>query len=168
MKGKENKHINAFRQKKLETGETVKGHLEGWIGELMGKGEKVQHNGQFVLTSERVCFYRKGILGEVFETIPLSKVSSVETVSLLGYRVLRIHTAHDALEFKTFEAKPLFDAVRQRLEALRHGPREMSGASAPQGESLMDQLKKLGELHITGVLTDDEFSAKKAELLAKL
>ena len=31
-----------------------------------------------------------------------------------------------------------------------------------------DELKKLGELHATGVLTDDEFQAKKAELLKRL
>jgi hypothetical protein len=32
----------------------------------------------------------------------------------------------------------------------------------------LDQLKKLGELHSAGVLTDEEFAAKKAELLRKL
>jgi len=33
---------------------------------------------------------------------------------------------------------------------------------------ITDQLRKLGELHAAGVLTDEEFSAKKAELLARL
>ncbi len=32
----------------------------------------------------------------------------------------------------------------------------------------MAELKKLGELHDAGVLTDDEFSAKKADILAKM
>ena len=31
-----------------------------------------------------------------------------------------------------------------------------------------DQIKKLGELHASGVLTDDEFQAKKSELLKRL
>ena len=32
----------------------------------------------------------------------------------------------------------------------------------------MDQIKKLGELRDAGFLTNDEFNAKKAELLARL
>ncbi|MBM4470923.1 hypothetical protein GS502_16780 [Rhodococcus hoagii] len=32
----------------------------------------------------------------------------------------------------------------------------------------MEQLTKLGELRDAGVLTDDEFNAKKAEILARL
>lgn len=36
------------------------------------------------------------------------------------------------------------------------------------GADITDQLKKLGELHATGVLTDEEFQAKKADLLKRL
>jgi hypothetical protein len=32
----------------------------------------------------------------------------------------------------------------------------------------MEQIKKLGELHAAGILTDSEFGTKKAELLARL
>lgn len=38
-------------------------------------------------------------------------------------------------------------------------------AAAPEPD-LMDQLQKLGELHASGVLTDEEFAAQKAKLLA--
>ncbi|MEG3181864.1 hypothetical protein [Sphingomonas sp. LT1P40] len=75
MKQQDNKHIITFRQAKLKPGEIVEHHLEGWIGEMMGKGDKTQRNGQFVLTNERACFYRKGLLGEVLETIPLGKIT---------------------------------------------------------------------------------------------
>ena len=38
----------------------------------------------------------------------------------------------------------------------------------PQGDqsSVIEQLKQLGELHSQGILTDDEFAAQKAKLLA--
>lgn len=39
---------------------------------------------------------------------------------------------------------------------------------APQAESVADKLRQLAELHAEGILTDDEFSAKKAELLDRL
>jgi len=40
-------------------------------------------------------------------------------------------------------------------------------ASPPQpGQSTIDQLKELGELKAQGILTDEEFAAQKAKLLA--
>jgi len=38
-------------------------------------------------------------------------------------------------------------------------------APAAGGEDTMAQLKELGELHESGVLTDEEFAAQKAKLL---
>ena len=46
-----------------------------------------------------------------------------------------------------------------------------AGAAAPVGvkpEDVMATLEKLGELKAKGILTEDEFNAKKAELLKKL
>ncbi len=168
MEGKDNKHINTFRQSKVKPGESVEAHLEGWIGEMMGSGDKTQHNGQFILTNERVCFYRKGLLGEVFETIPLSKITSVETLSLMGYRVVRLHTSHDELAFKTFEAKSLFDAANERLEELRRRPASEPGTSAAAAESIPSKLKELAELRDAGIVSEHEFATKKAELLSRL
>jgi hypothetical protein len=39
-------------------------------------------------------------------------------------------------------------------------------APAPAGESVIDQLKELGELKSQGILTEEEFAAQKAKLLA--
>lgn len=168
MTEKEDKHIKTFRGSKLKSGEAVEAHLRGWTGKIMGTWGERQRNGQFVLTSERACFYRKGFLGEICETIPLSKITSVETSSLLGYRVLRLHTSHDELAFKTFASKSVFDKVHDRLESLRHQPNIAQAPALERTEPVTDQLKKLGELRDAGTLTEDEFSAKKAELLARL
>lgn len=39
-------------------------------------------------------------------------------------------------------------------------------AAPPAGASTIDQLKELGELKDQGILTEDEFAAQKAKLLA--
>jgi hypothetical protein len=46
----------------------------------------------------------------------------------------------------------------------------VSHPSRPQEKSpaALDQLQKLAELHQAGILTDDEFDTKKAELLSRL
>ncbi|MBK5265135.1 MAG: SHOCT domain-containing protein [Alphaproteobacteria bacterium] len=165
MKGIDTKHVTAFRAAKLKSGEQILAHLEGWVGDVMGKGDKTQRNGQFILTNERACFYRKGLMGEVFETIPLPKITSVETLSRMGWRVLRLHTSHDELAFKTFEAKESFEQVYELLEQHRHQTPASPGTSQSDP---MEQLKKLGELRDSGLLTEDEFAAKKVTLLARL
>jgi len=167
MSKQDNKHIRAFRHEKLMPGETLEAYIKGWLDKKTGQDGLIQHNGQFVLTSKRACFYSKAPFEEIFETIPLSKITSVETSSLMGYRVLRVHTAHDDLEFKTLEPKAQFDKVLTHLERLRNEPEGGSVAIA-SAESITHHIKKLGELRDAGLLTNDEFNSKKAELLARL
>ena len=121
MGKQDNEHIGIFRQDKLMPDETLEAHIKGWLDRKTGQGV-IQHDGQFVLTNKRACFYSEAPFEEIFETIPLSKITSVETSSLMGYRVLRVHTAHDDLEFKTLEPKDLFDNVVANLERLRNQP----------------------------------------------
>ena len=45
---------------------------------------------------------------------------------------------------------------------------ELSAKAAAVAEMWMDQIKKLAELHQEGILTDEEFTAKKQELLSRL
>ncbi len=37
--------------------------------------------------------------------------------------------------------------------------------AAPSGDDQIEQLEKLGDLHAKGILTDEEFAAKKAQIL---
>lgn len=39
---------------------------------------------------------------------------------------------------------------------------------AIMGNMLIEQIRELGKLHSDGIITDEEFAAKKAELLARL
>lgn len=60
--------------------------------------------------------------------------------------------------------------TRRRMNRRDAGAPEPAAAAPAQDSSSdpMEELKKLGELHKAGVLTDEEFSAKKAEILAKM
>jgi hypothetical protein len=42
------------------------------------------------------------------------------------------------------------------------------GSDGPAAVDIPDQIRKLGELREAGLLTDDEFTAKKTELLERL
>lgn len=53
-------------------------------------------------------------------------------------------------------------AAQQQYEA---PPPPAPAAPAGGGEDMIAMLKQLGELHASGVLTDEEFAAQKAKLL---
>jgi hypothetical protein len=68
-------------------------------------------------------------------------------------------------------APEIGDYVRQKIAS---GPAQALAAAAPQAgpsasaESPMDQLKKLAELRDAGIVSNEEFEAKKAELLGRM
>ena len=164
---KESKHVVKFKQSHLNPEEKVVAWGEGYIGEMMGSGDKSQHNGVLIVTNERAAFYRKGILGEILETIPLKKITSLERKSMMGHRTIRMHTSHDQLEFKTFEKNKEQELVGA-IESGREEPKpELKPHALPKSDP-MDALKKLGELKELGVITEEEFQEKKVVLLEKL
>ena len=117
---KESKHVNAFKNRHARGNEQVRAWAVGYVGEMMGSGKNAQHNGALIVTDQRVAFYRKGFFGEILETVPLKNLTSVERRSMLGHCVIRLHTSHDALEFKTFDKeaeRAIANAIEDSREA---------------------------------------------------
>lgn len=59
-------------------------------------------------------------------------------------------------------------AAQQQMQMQAPAPAAPVAAPVQSGgisDAAIEQLRKLGELHEQGILTDDEFSAKKQELL---
>ncbi len=74
---------------------------------------------------------------------------------------------HESLPF----AASVLAAVRTGgPSALPEGPGTGTGAKGPRRDpaDIADRIRHLGELHEAGLVTDEEFSVKKAELLAEL
>jgi hypothetical protein len=162
----ENKHIVNFREFHLKADEQI----VAWGGGYIEKKTILSniHEGVLIVTPERVIFHRKGLLGEILETIPLKKITSIERKSFLAVRTICLHTSHDKLEFKSHlkkdEEKKMIDAIEQGRDNATITPdvKEL-GQNNP-----IEALKKLGELKELGVLTEEEFQNKKSELLAKI
>jgi hypothetical protein len=61
-------------------------------------------------------------------------------------------------------------AERWSQQEAQNQPQQPVAAPQPAADSedAMAQLQKLGELHSQGILTDEEFAAKKQELLSRM
>jgi hypothetical protein len=152
VKHKEPKPVAEFRWRHLGPDETIELFLEN-----------SQRNGMLILTNQRACLYRKGLWGEDLEAVPLSRITAVDARSSLGHHVIKLLGPPEPLVFKTFERRDLFDALCIRLDELRRADLAPATADGP-----MEHLKRLGALRDAGILTEGEFDAKKAEILARL
>ena len=72
-----------------------------------------------------------------------------------------------AVKCREFQDRMRNLGIRKRFRQPQ-GPSAPAVAAAPAKEDVLDQLKKLAELRDAGVLSEEEFSAKKADLLARL
>ncbi len=117
------------------------------------------------------------------EIIPIDQISHIAKKRGMGINtVVVLTTSAGDLEMRVGHADA--DRVIQLVNAIKRGDYAQA-ASAPTshpleapvpaaapvpagGPSVMDQIAQLGQPHDAGVLTDEEFAAKKADLLVIL
>jgi hypothetical protein len=56
-------------------------------------------------------------------------------------------------------------ARQEETQGAAQEPQQMAAAPPPPEENSMEKLKELGQLHESGVLTDEEFATAKAKIL---
>ncbi len=164
------KHMAYFEANKLREGEIVTATMKGYVPS--GKKDNntdALFGGRVILTNERVCYLRKGLMGEAFETIDLPQIRSVEAKSFLGHRTVRLFSTRNDLTVKSFEKKEAFnDFVSKTETAMATAKSAPSSEVGQNKQSAVEQLEKLAALHQSGILSDAEFSEKKTELLSRI
>lgn len=142
--------------------------------EFLASGTYGGGSGLLALTNSRLIFLRDGWTSKVVEDFPLDKISSVQWKSgmLLGSVLIFVSGNKSEIGSVQKEAgKALTDSVRAKISNLAStGAAEVAAPAAPSADAAdpMAQIKQLGELRDAGLLTDDEFAAKKAEILSRI
>jgi hypothetical protein len=166
---------------KLSMGFMVRRELKK-LPELLGEAEAVLNlargeydgkEGLIVTTDRRIMFVEQGVIRSNLEDFPYEKVSSVKTETGLRSGKITIFASGNKAELKDIHPKQrtteIGDYVRGRIGAgSRPEPSEAAAPPPQPQDSIVDQLTKLGELRDAGILTADEFDAKKTELLARM
>ena len=162
------KHLDRFSSSKIRPNETVLASVKGYMPGKKKDSKDALLTGRLILTDQRVCFYRKGIIGEQFESIDTAKVSSIETNSFLGHRSVKLYSTHNDLTFNSFKSKDEFDPVVSEIEARVNAATAMPPPESISKNDPTDQLRKLADLRDSGILTPAEFEQKKTDILARM
>lgn len=123
-----------------------------------------------VCTSMRVLFIDRGMVyGVRTSEIPLDKVNDVSYSQGVFFGRISVTNGATTTEISWVEKKvtpKLVEAIRKAAAKYRKNDNTLhmstEDKSAP---SYIEQLKQLKELEIQGVITEDEFEAKKKKLL---
>ncbi|MFC6011123.1 PH domain-containing protein [Nocardia lasii] len=163
---------------KLGAGRELK-KLAGYLWEaetvdLLASGWYGSGTGLVALTDRRLIFIKDGIMSQTLEDFPLENISSVQWSAGMLFGTMTVFTSGnkaDISQMQKPDGKAIADKIRQLISAPTDPPTEPSHPST-QSPSIpptliADELRKLAELRELGVLTDDEFTAQKAKLLAQ-
>jgi Bacterial PH domain/Short C-terminal domain len=139
--------------------------------DLMAGGTYGAGTGLLVLTDRRLLFLKDGVFAKTTEDFPMEKISSVQWSSGMISGTLTVFASGNKAEIKNMtkdDGKQIADVIRGRISSkTAHGSALEKTAISDQPD-LYEQLAKLGQLRGAGVLTPEEFEAKKAELLSRL
>lgn len=153
-------------QAHLDQGETIIASCFGAY-ETKRMGQDSVRNGIFIATEKRVVFFAKKLMGYDMESFPLSKVSAIEmSKGIMGKSINMKMSGNDAKIKWVNQGNPeeLVSYVREHMGE-NSAPQPATQAAA---DDIPTQIQKLASLKDAGILTEEEFATKKAELLAKM
>ncbi|QDG66058.1 hypothetical protein NIBR502772_07360 [Pseudarthrobacter sp. NIBRBAC000502772] len=153
----------------------LESHL--WEGERVEQiltGQYAGGLGILVLSDRRIFFLKDGVMKQVSEDFPFSKISSMQWNSGLALGAVTVFVSGNKAEITNVAkqlGKAFVDAARDRIAPSAPRASESQVAAHPavqETEDVYANLAKIGQLRDAGVLTPEEFETKKAELLARI
>ena len=152
-------------------------HLwEGETVERLSSGTYGNGVGIVVVTDRRMLFLKDGRMSKTSEDFPFDKISSIQWSTGMLVGTITVFVSGNKAEIKgvgKVDGKGIVDHVRNKVSNKQSVEQQDPLIAAPVAqaappEDILGTLKSLGELRDAGVVTPDEFEAKKAELLQRL
>lgn len=142
----------------LDNEETVQQCVLGaYETEILGKDSV--RNGIFMATEKRVVFYAKKLGGYDLESFPLENISSFESgKSMMGHKI-SFFASGNKVKMKWIQG----DNVEEFVNFVRNNMGKKQ--TSENTNNSVDELKKLAELRDAGILTEEEFTQKKKQIL---
>jgi Bacterial PH domain/Short C-terminal domain len=145
----------------LQRGEQVLDVTTGMV-EVHRMGSKTSRRGAILVTDRRVILYTKKIGGyEMYDHV-YGLLTAIDYKKGVLYGNITLAASGDRTHISQVpkeSVERVVKEIRARMAAAHEHGRPGAGVSAA------DEIKKLAELHADGILTDEEFAAKKKQLL---
>lgn len=161
MPVKPSSHLTKFQAEHALTGEQV-------LHTVDAQRDKEGFNGVAILTDRRFVFFRTGMFSDKIEPIPVNKITSVEVRRGMMFFEMKVHTSHDSLMVRSVDKDGCHILATALQEGVNAPPSPPAAVAAPVAADPIEQLAQLGKLKDAGIVTEQEFEAKKAELLARI
>jgi hypothetical protein len=147
----------------LQTGEVVLDVTTGQI-EVTRMGSKTSRGGAVLVTDRRVILYTRKIGGyEMYDHV-YGLLTAIDYKKGMMFGSITFAASGDKTHVSQVpkdDVERIAKAIRERMAAAHEQGRPQPTADA----SAADEIRKLSGLHEAGILTDDEFTAKKKQLL---
>lgn len=145
----------------LQPGEAAISSVMGaYECKVMGKDSV--RNGVFLATDRRIFFFGKKMFGYDSESFPYSSISSMEIGKGMMGKTVSFFASSNKVKMKWINAGD-FDGFMNVVQSnIGKKPEPIAQQQQPDAA---DQLQKLAALRDSGILTEDEFTAKKRQIL---
>jgi Bacterial PH domain/Protein of unknown function (DUF2510)/Short C-terminal domain len=130
--------------------------------ELLSSGNVSERNGLLALTSHRLIFLFTGLVNSAFEDFPISNISSISYKSGMVLASIEVYASGNKATIKNVnktDAEEIADAIRAKLG------RPATATAVQAVSSDADELAKWAGLRDSGVISAEDFEAKKRQLL---
>lgn len=141
-------------------GETIKHVIEGTYETKLLKSENIK-SGIFIATNTRIVFYAKKLFGYEMEDFPYSNISSMEHGKKGSGRYITFFASGNKVHMKWIPQ----DGFDNFLNFVKSNIGKKGSAAPVAKESSSDEIRKFKELLDDGIITEEEFDAKKKQLL---
>lgn len=110
---------------------------------------------------------RPGLIGMAARTAVVAGTATAVSGAVAGHQQQKAYAAQEQQAYEAQQQQAAMDAAAAQAVANAQAAAPAPAPAAPAGgDDLMAKLGQLGQLHAQGILSDEEFSAAKAKLLA--
>lgn len=148
----------------LEPTEQVLAVILGAYETKMMKSETVR-NGIFIATEKRVVFYAKKMFGYDMEVFPYTNISSIEVSKGFMGHSINFFASGNKVKMKWINHGDIAKFIEIVKESIQKKDTGSQVAVSTDNHDVADQIAKLASLKDQGILTEEEFSTKKKQLL---
>jgi hypothetical protein len=138
----------------------------------MAAGQYDDHQGLLAVTDGRLLFYEKGMVRSRQDDFPYSKISSIQVSTGMMYGELVIFVSGNKAKIKRVLPKErtneIGDYIRTRIHDAPPAAAAAPPVTAPAASGPAERLRSLQSMLDQGLISAEEFDAKRQEILAEL